>query len=169
MWMLFLTHLIDLHRALANLARATLESVVQERWVCVILNVRIQVVVQSATIIHFHSSDLDPGPRASSVCFSGNVTWSRSRWRILPWSQPKRLKTCCTHCFHRTWSSCRYRKMLSEFISLHVLRYYPTLNLWTLNLIEWRASKTVLCSKLLPEIICNFDKHKRTCWSLWWI
>lgn len=29
--MLFLTHLIDLHRALANLARATLESVVQER------------------------------------------------------------------------------------------------------------------------------------------
>jgi len=30
-WGLFLTRLSDLHRALANLARATLESVVQER------------------------------------------------------------------------------------------------------------------------------------------
>lgn len=30
-WMLFLTHLSDLHRALSSLARATLESAVQER------------------------------------------------------------------------------------------------------------------------------------------
>ncbi len=30
-WLLFSTHFSDLHRALANLARATLESVVQER------------------------------------------------------------------------------------------------------------------------------------------
>lgn len=36
-WMLFLTRVSDLHRALANLARATLESVVQERWVCVLI------------------------------------------------------------------------------------------------------------------------------------
>ena len=51
---------------------------------------------------------LAPGLHASFVCYYGNAIWSRSRWRTLRWSQPKKPKTCCTHWCQRTWCSFRY-------------------------------------------------------------
>lgn len=134
-----------LHKALANLARATLESVVQERWVSVRFLSRTCMLVfhhQRLNWITWNLSlDLDPDQHASSACCWGSITWSKSRWRISPWFQPKRLKICSTRCCRRTWSSYRYVLGIwwcscdSSFcIYAFLLSYHPKTSNWTKSL-----------------------------------
>lgn len=116
-------------------AQSTGQSGSRHTWVCstgavsegdVLKSADICLCVCSSAFILFNlPSDLDLDQRVSSACCWGNVTWNRSRWRTLPWFQPKRLKICFTCCFHRTWSS--YRYMLDMWKPFFPFCCYPEL------------------------------------------